>query len=160
MKIEIGQIITQIISFLIMLWVMKRYAWKPLLAILDERRDKIQADLDAIEQEKARNAALEKEYQAKLDEIDALAEEKSKKAIEEGKKIALKIQNEAHSKAKEIVNKSQEDLQKELLKAKTQLKNEIVDMALLASEKVLQMNLDTEKQKSLILDFVEKMESP
>lgn len=160
MKIEIGQIITQIISFLIMLWVMKRYAWKPLLAILDERRDKIQADLDAIEQEKAKNAALEKEYQAKLDEIDALAEEKSKKAIEEGKKIALKIQNEAHIKAKEIVNKSQEDLQKELLKAKTQLKNEIVDMALLASEKVLQMNLDTEKQKSLILDFVEKMESP
>lgn len=160
MKIEIGQIITQIISFLIMLWVMKRYAWKPLLAILDERRDKIQADLDAIEQEKARNAALEKEYQAKLDQIDALAEEKSKKAIEEGKKMALKIQNEAHSKAKEIVNKSQEDLQKELLKAKTQLKSEIVDMAFLASEKVLQMNLDTEKQKSLILDFVEKMESP
>jgi len=158
MKIEIGQIITQIISFLIMLWVMKRYAWKPLLAILEERRDKIQADLDAIEEEKTRNAAVEKEYLAKLDEIDELAQEKSKKAIEEGKKIALKIQEEAHAKAKEIVNKTQEDLQKELLKAKVQLKNEIVDMALLASEKVLQMNLNNEKQKSLILDFVEKME--
>ena len=49
LKIEIPQLITHIIGFLIALWILKRYAWKPLLALLDERRERIKNGFAEIE---------------------------------------------------------------------------------------------------------------
>ena len=61
MNFHIAQILTQIIGFLVALWILKRYAWKPLLGILDERRAKISGELDTIEQEKGRVEELKQE---------------------------------------------------------------------------------------------------
>lgn len=159
MRIEIGQIITQIISFLIMLWVLKRFAWKPLLSIMEDRRNKIQSDFDSIEEKNKEVARLTSEYNEKLNEIDIVAQEKVKEAVEEGKKKAQIIQDDAHARAKALFNKTQEDLQKEIQRSKVQLKNEIVNMAMSATETVLKTNLDKEKQKNLISDCVEEMVS-
>lgn len=157
MRIEIGQIITQIISFLIMYWVMKRYAWKPLLNLLDARRDKIKTDFDTIDTQKKEIENIGEEYRQKLKEIDSFAFSKTQEAIEKGKQIASDIQKEAHVQAKEIVAKAHGDLQKEIAKSKEQLKDEVVKMAMQATEKILESKLDKEKKKNLLSDFIEEM---
>lgn len=159
MSVEIGQIITQIISFLIMLWVLKRYAWKPLLAVLDARREKIQGEFDTIENGKKENENLKKEYEKKLREIDVQARAKIQEAVAEGNELSMEIQNAAHAKAQEIVSRAKEELQKEVYKARTKLKDELVDMTLSATEKVVQLNLNKDNQKKLINDFIEQMEN-
>lgn len=158
MRIEIGQVISQIISFLIMLWVLKRFAWKPLLNVMDERRQKIKSEFDSIEAQKKELAKLIDEYNKKLKEIDSLAKAKEQEGIKKGEFAAIEIQNEARSHAKKIILKAEENMFKEIAKAKIQLKNDLVNMTLSASEKVLQMNLDGEKQKHLIEDFVKQTE--
>ncbi len=158
MKVEIGQVITQIIAFLIMLWVLKRFAWKPLLASLDNRKDRIKDEFDAIEDQKNDLSKLMKQYIESLKNIDVQAQAKTKAAIEKGLQAAQQIQNDAQQEAKEIIKKAQEDLQKEIVKAKKQLKNEIVQLAMNASEKVLEGSLDKEKQKKLVLDFIDQVE--
>lgn len=159
MRIEIGQIITQIISFLVMLWVLKRFAWKPLLSIMEQRRNRIQSDFDTIAEKNKQADALIQEYNDKLKEIDIVAQDKIKEAIEEGKKRAQAIQDEGHAKARALFNKTQEDLQKEIHRSKIQLKNELVNMTIAATENILKTNLDKEKQKNLISEFVEQMVS-
>lgn len=156
MHLEISQIISQIIAFLIMFWVLKRYAWKPLLTLLEERRKKIQAEFDAIEEQKKGNESLLKEYQNRLNDIDNQSRVKMSQAIEEGRKQALDIQNDAHESARAIILKAQSDLQNEVNKARQQLRNEIVTMTLAAAQKVIHEKLDSEKENKLVTDFIDK----
>lgn len=158
MHLEISQIISQIIAFLIMLWVLKRYAWKPLLAVLEERRNKIQAEFQTIEEQKKANEDLANDYREKLKDIDNQARAKIQEGIEEGRKLSLEIQQEAHDTAKAIVLKTQTDMQKEVHKARLQLRNELVNMTLAASRKIIHASLDSEAENKLVADFVDQTE--
>jgi F-type H+-transporting ATPase subunit b len=157
MQLEYGQILTQIISFLIMLWVLKRYAWKPLLSTLDERKERIKSEIKGIEKQKRDVEKLIEEYRDKLKEIDIYARSKTQEAVDEGKRRADEIQKEAQLKAHAMITKAQSDLQNEIVKAKEQLKDELVTMTVAATEKILQRNLGKEKQKDLLSDFVEQV---
>lgn len=157
MRIEIAQIFTQIVSFLVMFWVLKRYAWKPLLSLLDERRNKIQSEFDEIASQKKDIDKLNEDYRERLKEIDSLAKSKMQEAINEGKHVALEIQQDAHAKAQAIISQARMDLQGEILKAKEQFKTEIINMVMTATEKVLDTKLDKEKQNDLMKNLINKM---
>lgn len=158
MHLEIGQIVSQIIAFLIMLWILKRYAWKPLLGILEERRDKIKTDFQTIENQKKANDNLLDEYRSKLKEIDNQARTKMQEGIDEGRKKAVEIQNQAHDEAKAIISKAKADLQKEIVKARQQLKNDIVNLTMKATTKIIGDKLDTAKENQLVADVIDKTE--
>lgn len=157
MHLEIGQIITQIISFLVMLWVLKRYAWKPLLSTLEERKKAIRSEFDNIEKQKKNLEKQKKEYEGKLHDIDEYAHVKIEEAVDIGRKRADEIHKEAQQNAQALLTKTQADLQKEVIKAKEQLKDEIVKMTMMSTEKILQKDLNKDKQKGLIQDFVEQV---
>lgn len=156
MNIQVGQIFTQILAFLVMYWVMKRYAWKPILKLLEDRRNKIQTDFDSIEEQKGKIDALIQEYKMKLKEIDVESHKKLQEAIEEGRKIQNKIQGEAHDQAKQILMKAEEDVRREMDQAKNALKKDVVNMAMLATEKILEQNLTAENKEKIMQEFVNK----
>jgi F-type H+-transporting ATPase subunit b len=156
MDIELRQILTQIIAFLLMLWILKRFAWKPLLGIMEERKQKIQSEFEAIETEKMEIQHLTNEYQDKLRQIEAESRAKIQEAIKQGNDIALQIQNDAQKQAKSILNKAQSEIEKELMKSKVQLKNELIEMTMTIAEKMIHDNLNTAKQRKLIAEFVDQ----
>lgn len=158
MKIELAQIFTQIIAFLIMYWVLKRYAWKPLLKIMDDRRDKIQGEFDAIDAEKKEISRAKQEYQEKLEAIEAKAQGILREANDKGEKIFKNIEKEAHKEARAITERARAELQNEIFKAKILLKNELVNVTLLATEKIIKSGVDPEKQRKYISEFVEQAE--
>lgn len=156
MNIQVGQVFTQILAFLVMYWVMKRYAWKPILKVLDDRKNKIQSDFDSIDEQKGKIDALLQEYKRKLKEIDVESHKKLQEAIEEGRKAQNKIQGEAHAQAKQILFKAEEDIKREMDLAKDALKKDVVNMAMLATEKILEHHLTPEYKEKIVNDFVEK----
>lgn len=155
MHIEIAQIFTQIVSFLVVLWVLSKFAWKPLLKILDDREKKIRSEFDQIEQEKKEAAELVAEYQNKLAFADQEVKEIIRKGHEAGQLVAQEIENKAHAEAKKIISHTQEELKKEVLKAKSELKTELVDMALTATEKLMKKQMDEKEQKRLLNHLIE-----
>lgn len=156
MNIQIGQIFTQILAFLVMYWVMKRYAWKPILKLLDDRRNKIQTDFDSIDEQKGKIEALLQEYKMKLKQIDVESHKKLQEAIEEGRIAQNKIQSEAHAQAKEILVKAEADVKREIEQAKDHLKKDVVKMAMQATEKILDTQLTTENKEKILNEFVSK----
>ncbi len=158
MNLEFGQVITQIIGFLLALFILKRFAWKPLLNILEERRSKIKSEFSKIEEEKNTVKGLTSEYEAKLKDIESLARQKILEAAKEGQLMANQIKENARKDALEIMSRSKEEIQRELVKAKVQLKNELVDLSLRAAEKIIQEKLDEEKDKKFITDFIQGLE--
>ncbi len=155
MGLEIGQIVTHIIGFLIAVLLLKKFAWKPLLSILEERRSKIKSEFDSIDEEKKKVDDLVSDYQTKLKEIDSLARAKIQEAAREGQKLANEIKENARGESKEILTRAREEIQMDVDKAKVQLKNDLVNMTMRAAEKLIRERLDEEKDRKLIAEFID-----
>lgn len=157
MGLEFGQIVTHIIGFVIAVIILKKFAWKPLLSMLEERRGKIKSEFDSIEQERKKTEKLYSDYQTKLKEIDSLARAKIQEAAREGQNLANEIKENARGEAKQIVTRTREDIQRDLDKAKVQLRDDVVNITLHLAEKLIQEKLDQEKDRQLVAQFVDEM---
>jgi len=160
MRIEIGQVVAQILSFLVMLWVLKKYAWRPLFKIIDDRRQKIQSEFDAIEQHKREIKVAEDGYTEKIKGLQVEGLKIIQEAREKGTALFKEIENEAHTNAKSIIDAARDQLQHEVADAKVQLKKHLIQMTMLATEKIIATDMDAEKREKLIGQFIEQMESP
>lgn len=157
MHLEISLILSQILAFLIMLWILKKFAWKPLLKIMHERKQKIEAEFDKIELEKKEVSRLSDLYQEKLKRIEEEARQKIAEALFIEQEMARKIQDEAHEKAKAILLKSQEDIKNEIYKAKDELKQQLISTIVQTTQNLLREKLDREKDQTLIRDLLNEV---
>ncbi len=156
MNLEIQQILTQAIGFLVLLFILKKIAWKPLLSLLDERREKISSEFQSIERTKSELSRLEQDYKARLAEIDAQARQKIQEAISEGQRIAVDVQEKAREEAKNILNKAKDNIDLEIAKARVELRNQVASLAIKAAEKVIKEELSEERHKRLVTEFIDE----
>jgi len=153
-----GLIVTQIIGFLLTVWILKAFAWKPLLKMLEDRRKKIAGDIDDAEKIKSDAENLLDDYNAKLRDIETEARSKIQDAVGEGNRIATEIREQAREEARQIVEKSREELSRDIAKARVELRDEVVGMAITAAEKIITTKLDEAEQKRLLEDFLKEVE--
>ena len=152
------QVLTQIVGFLIVLWVLKRFAWKPILKLLEERRQKIKSEFEAAAQRKEEAHRLFASYEAKLKEIDAAARAKIQEAVSEAQKISAEIKEEARKEGRELVVRSQAEIAREIAKAKVQLKEDMVAISLTATEKIISQKLDEPGHRRLVDEYLTRIE--
>lgn len=157
MGIDFSQIFVQILGFLLMLWILKKFGWKPILEQLDARKEKIRAELELIENQKKAVDTLVEDYQNKLNNIDSLAREKIVQAVAEGQTIALEIQAKAQESIKDAQHKIQSNIHLEIEKAQGQLKAQIVQTVITTTEKLLNKTLKENEDQKLIEGFIEKV---
>jgi F-type H+-transporting ATPase subunit b len=159
MELDYGQIVVQIIGFLLVLWIMKRFAWKPILKVLDERKNRIQSELTDAEEKRLGAEKLGQQYQEKLRDIDTEARAHIQAAVKNAEKIAAEIKEEARQDVKEMLGRARDEIERDKAEALVALRNDVVDMALKASEKVLRESLDETRHRKAIADFVKDMEN-
>jgi len=152
-----GLIVTQIIGFLLTVWILKAFAWKPLLKMLEDRKNKIAGDISDAEKIKSDAEKLLDDYNAKLRDIETEARSKIQDAIGEGNRIAAEIREQAREEAHQIVEKSREELSRDIAKARVQLRDEMVGMAITAAEKIISIKLDDSEQRRLLDDFLKEV---
>ena len=155
--VSLTQIITQIIGFVIVLWVLKKYAFRPFMKILDERAKEVKSEYDHIEDEKRDVDKLKESYQKHLINIEEEARKKIQEAVKEGEGISKDIQERARLQAKSIHEKAQSDALLEVEKARVTLKKDIVLMALTATEKVLREKIDDRKHHEIIERAIDEL---
>lgn len=137
MDLDLGQIVSQILAFLIMMWILKKFAWKPILSVLEERRQKIAAEFAFIEEQKASLKNLQEEWRRKVKEVDASTEAKFHEELEKAHRVADGIRREAEGNVKAMLQQTKEQMRLEVVKAQNTLKNEMVDLIIATTEKVL-----------------------
>lgn len=157
MSFEFKQIITQILAFLIMLWILKRYAWKPLMAILDQRTRKIQHSFDEIDEKNRQADARLAEYEHKIAKVKEEGQLIIQTSVKEARRVAQEIQTDSQKKAHEILNKAQEEADRELDKARIKLKKNIVDLTFHAFEKLIKMRLTQEDKERFSLALIDEV---
>lgn len=156
MNVEVGQVLTHIAAFLIMLFVMKRYAWKPLISILDERRKKIEGEFKQADSLKIEASKIADEYRKKLILLEKERVEVLHKAENEAKNLVEKIQDDARRAAKEELIRVSHEMKMEVEKAKGELKKQVVHLTMLTTEKLFQKEQNRADQKNYIEAIVDE----
>ena len=158
LELDLQQILSQAISFVILLWLLRRFTWRPLLAILDQRRRHIETTLQDVAGKKAEMERLQADYAQRLGKIDDEARVKIQQAVLEGKRIAIEVQEEARAQAQAILAKSKETVELELAKAKVTLRDQVADMTVEAVERVLKQKLDAKSDRALVESALDELE--
>ncbi len=158
MTLYLEQILTQIVAFLILYWILKKFAWKPLQEILDKRKNLIQSEFDLIDSKKEDLQKITELYDQRMKSIEEERHQKIQEGIEKGNQLALGIQDKAHLQAKAILDRAKSEIEREVIKGKMELKNELVEIAAAMTEKILHEKLDAKKQSALLSSFVDRTE--
>jgi F-type H+-transporting ATPase subunit b len=154
MNLDWGQIVTQMIGFLIAVWLLKKYAWDKLLGIMEERRHKIASSFQQIEDTRNEVDALKAKYDKELEKIDDLCRANIQEAAKQANEMAAEIREEARRETVIMREKAKVDIAREIDKANAVLRDEIVDTVITATEKVIRERLDPEKHGQLIQAFI------
>lgn len=154
-----GEVIVQMIAFIIVFLALKRLAWNPLLASLENRRDKIRKDLQYVETARREVENLKQEYAAHLQKIDDEARAKIQEHIEEGRQISREIQDKARQESQASFEKAKENLGLEIAKARAELRKEIAGLAVTAAARVLNEKMaDEQKQNEKVMEILEELD--
>jgi len=152
-----GLIIWTIITFLLLLFILKKAAWKPLLSALQKREDTIANSIQKAEQAKVDAEKLLKEHSERL----AQAEAEAQRIINEGRQLAEKIKENITTEAKaisdKIIKESKEEIEKSRQAAIESLKKDISQIAILAASKIISENLDEKVDKKLVDKMIENL---
>ena len=147
----IGLMFWTVVIFILLLVILKKFAWKPILKAVDDRNNSITEALSSAEKAKAEMEELsannEKILQEARIERDSIIKEA--RAIKEN--TISEAKNKASIEAEKIILSAKEQISNEKMKAMTELKNEIADISIQMAEKIIKSELkDSESQKKLI----------
>ncbi len=154
LALEPGMLIWTFITFALLLWILKKIAWKPLLSALEGREHHIASDLEKAEHARKEAERLLAEHRQLIEH----AERDARKLIEETKQMAetLKqgIVDSANEQSRQMITQARSEIQREKDTAIVQLREEVADLAIRAAGKILGEELDVNKHKKMVDDFI------
>ncbi len=154
---KLPQLLTTAVGFIFFVMILGKFAWGPILNVLDERRGKVEDDYAAAEKNLAEAEQLKGDFESKLSDIKAIEREKVQEAVKRGEVLADGIVLKARTNAEDTKNKAAQDIELEAHKAQIELRDSVVTMAIGAAEKVIGERLDDELHRKLISDYINNL---
>tara|TARA_B100000405_G_scaffold205317_1_gene144270 strand:+ start:140 stop:727 length:588 start_codon:yes stop_codon:yes gene_type:complete len=146
-----------LVVFGILVFILGKYAWGPILAAVDAREKGIQAALDeAAERNQEAETLLEK-YKENLADARRQANELLAEGKTAGDSIRMEIEEKARGEAQSIIERARAEIERERDAAIAEIKRESVDLALSAATRLMKENLDQEKDRALVERYLAEM---
>jgi F-type H+-transporting ATPase subunit b len=158
-ELRLDVLITQILGFLIVLAILKRYAWGPVLGMLEARRARIAEEIATAERLRREADALKAEVENQLRGIESQARQRIQEAVVEGQKVAEEIRIAAQNEARLTAERARANLAMDVKKARVELRNEIVALALGGAERLLAERLDAKEHARIVERFLDDVEA-
>ena len=157
MSINVSELIWAIINFAILLAVLIKFLYKPLVRMLDDRKNSIEESLRAAEDARKETELTKQSLQAEIVKARQQAAElvaAAEKASEEAKKeILAKAENDA----KALIERAKAEIEREKADAIAQIKEEIGSMAIAAATKIIKGEMNPALQKELADKYIDEV---
>jgi F-type H+-transporting ATPase subunit b len=151
-------LIAQIVNFLILLWILNRFLYKPLLKLFRDRSDKIEEGLKKAEEMKTQALEAEAEHRKYLDEARKQAQQIIAQATELGDLEEQKIIQVAKEEARKIVERTMIEIKNEKKNIMQDVKKEIGEMIVSLSTTMVKKTIDEKTQKKLLNEALKEVE--
>ena len=157
--INLGYLLVQIFNFGIMFIVLKEWAYKPILGMLEERRATIAQGLEDARVAAEARANAEQEAQKILAEAQAKAAETVRAASERADEAAKEIKAAAEAEAAKIIERARAEAEQEKERVLAELRPQVAALAISAAQKLVGESLDEKRQRALLDEFFSGVKS-
>ena len=152
-------LIAQVVNFGLLLLVLRLFAYKPIIKMLDNRANKIKESLEAGDRAKQEAVSAEKEIAKKIEEASASGQQIVGQAVKTAEEVKKRAAQDAKKEADAIITKAQVEIQREKQESMTELRKEVADLAVLVAGKAIGTSLDKETQRKLIDNTLKEVSS-
>ena len=156
-SIDPGTIVFTLINTLIIFLIFRIFLFKPVGKVLDKRKEMASKAITDAEKAKAAAEAAEKEYNERLAEAKAQADDIVKQATLRAQKREEEIVAEANQKAADIRAKAEENIERDKQRALNEIKDEISDIVIMAATKVVEKELSASDNEEIISSFLSEV---
>jgi len=145
-----GLFMWTIITFLIVLAILKWKAWGPLMNALDKRAEDINNALSAADRAKEDAEKASQDYEKLVQKAHSEAQQIIADSKVAGERVKNDIESAAKEKAEEMIGKAKAQIEAESQKAIQEIKSSVVELSIEAAEKIIEKNLDSEDNRNLV----------
>ncbi len=157
--INLPGLVTHLLSFIILMVVLKMFLYKPIVNMLDQRAQRIRDSLEAAERAREESAASQEEVQAQLEAARA----EGQQLIASAREVAGRFREEETAKVRQEIeaerSRATANIQRERDTAIEQLRSEFADLAITAAERVVERSLDQQAHQDIIDRVLEESDS-
>jgi F-type H+-transporting ATPase subunit b len=158
-QLDPGLYIWTIVVFLVLLGLLAKFAWRPLLEALEQRQESIRRSLDDAAKAKQELERLQVESQRILAEARGEAERIVARTREDANRLRDEMRQKAQQEAGNIVKNAEKQIELETARAVQQIRHEAVDLSVAIASKLLQRNVSKEDNERLIEDTFRQLEA-
>lgn len=155
-----GLFIWTILTFLTLVGLLAKFAWRPLLAALDSRQNAIRKSLDDAQQARQELERLNQQSAAILSKARAEADQVIVGSRADAERLREELKQKARAEADAIVKGAERQIQLEAARAVQQIRAEAVDLSIMIASKLIQRNLTKEDNERLIEEALKQVEGP
>jgi len=146
-----------LVVFALFAWVLGKFAWGPLLKIVDEREKTIREQVDSAQQAAADAKDLLVQHQEMLKGAGREREEILQRAVKEAEQVRTDLVTKARADADLVVSKAREQMQREKDQAIAELRAQVADIAVEAASRIVKSSLTEEAQRKLVDDYIKEL---
>lgn len=143
--------------FLMLLGILWKFAWAPILGAVEARENRIQSALDESRQRQEEAQKLLAEHKAQLNDARRQANEILAEARTSGDRLRKELEEKARAEAQGIVQAARKEIERERDQALADIRRESVDLALAAAAKLLHERVDSQKDREMVVGFLDDM---
>jgi F-type H+-transporting ATPase subunit b len=154
--ISVPTLITQVVTFIILLVVLRFVAYKPIMRMLDERSKRVKESVEQAEAVKEQSAKAEEELKKQMEQASQEGQERIARAIKAGEEVKQKAQEEAKKEAESLITRARAEIQQERDDAIAGVRREFADLTVMAAGKVIEKSLDKAEHRELIDKVLEE----
>jgi F-type H+-transporting ATPase subunit b len=149
-------LITQVVTFIILLVLLRVVAYKPIMRMLDERSRRVKESVEQAEDLKKRSAVAQEEMKKQLEQASREGQERIARALKAGEDVKQKAQEDAKKEAEILLTRARSEIHRERDEAIGEVRREFADLTVLAAGKVIEKSLDKEEHRELIEKVLEE----
>lgn len=147
-------LIAQIVNVGLLIFLLWQFAYKPVLKLMNDRRQKIQESLEYAEKVKQDAVAQQKEFEQKLEATRREMAAATAAAAQAGEKEREAILAQAREEARKLVEQAREQIEYERKQMLAELREEVVRLSMLTAQKVIGQSLDENAHRKLVNEFL------
>lgn len=145
------------ITFLILIVVLGKFAWKPILQMMETREKNIAEAIESAKKERAAAEAAAKEMQAALERAREESAQLLRKNQAEVAAAKAQLMAAAKKESEDLLQAARKTIEEEKRQALAELRSQAVDIAIEAAGRLVQMNMDEKKQKQLVEEYLAQL---
>ncbi|WP_462394219.1 F0F1 ATP synthase subunit B [Lentilactobacillus parabuchneri] len=154
-QLYVGDMLFVMLTFLVLMWLIKLVAWKPVTKMMQDRSDKIVNDIDSAKESRTKAAELAQKRQAELDKTRDDANRIINNAKQTGQRQREQIVEDARNEASNLKSSAEKDIEQQRQEALANSRKDVASLSIEIASKIISKELNEDDQKGLVDSYIE-----